>query len=402
MDKYDGSRVFFREMCKNNRDDFPYRRGVIMSELHTPCCPVVCKLILPDPLTIDFISKIQQKPFLCIQFCSVLPCLEILEEFDRRSKNDKSLRRFVDYEGATTLLTFNELFNKYSRIEGNQFVFHVDSDKYLLNEHTSKKIIDLINPSISIIPTLSLKHSERKKWSARKRTKLNDLYQTYYETLSRYPNSTKLVKPIHPCIELKEMGDFEVIEFPGFGFGESLNERYEWIKEMGKNLTGKEVRIIQLKTGTPLEILHAVLMGFDVVISPYPESLSEQGFALSFELPSEFEGNYEPEYVLNLLNERCKFFDGVYKDQIKDIVDLKNSVHIDVVESLMDEKSVRKESRAYINHLLNCKEMNGNIILSSHNLYMYELLFQRIRDSIENDTLVNFVYNFIQLNVKRD
>ncbi|XP_955293.1 queuine trna-ribosyltransferase-related protein, putative [Theileria annulata] len=402
MDNYDESRVFFREMCKNNGVDFPYRRGVIMSELHTPCCPVVCKLILPDPLTIDYISKIQQKPFLCIQFCSVLPCLPILEEFEHRSKNETLSRHFVDYEGAITLLTFDELFNKYSKIEDNHFVFHMDSNKYLLNEHTSKKIIDLINPSMAFIPTLSLKHSERKKWSTRKRTRFNDLYQSYYETLLKCSNKTKLVKPIHPCIEHKDMGDFEAIEFPGFGFGESLNERYELIKEMGANLIGKELRIIQLKTGTPLEILHAVLLGFDVVISPYPEILSLQGCALSFELPSEIEDNCEPEYVLNLLNEKCKFIDGVYKDQINDIVDLKNSVYISDVETPMDEKSIMKESRAYVNHLLNCKEMDGNIILSAHNLYMYEMLFQRIRDSIENNTLVSFVHNFVKCNLKED
>ena len=54
----------------------------------------------------------------------------------------------------------------------------------------------------------------------------------------------------------------------------------------------------------------------------------------------------------------------------------------------------RNYSRAYIRHLVKCKEILGVRLLSIHNLYFLTKLMERVRMEIENDNLGNFRKEF--------
>merc|ERR1711988_1537235 len=54
----------------------------------------------------------------------------------------------------------------------------------------------------------------------------------------------------------------------------------------------------------------------------------------------------------------------------------------------------RDHTRAYIHHLLNAKEMLGEVLLYIHNYYHYLLFFHNIRKNIAADTFRGFYENF--------
>lgn len=54
----------------------------------------------------------------------------------------------------------------------------------------------------------------------------------------------------------------------------------------------------------------------------------------------------------------------------------------------------RHYSRAYLNHLLKCREMLGPILLTLHNLFYYQELMAGLRDAISSGTLSAFAEGF--------
>jgi tRNA-guanine family transglycosylase len=53
-------------------------------------------------------------------------------------------------------------------------------------------------------------------------------------------------------------------------------------------------------------------------------------------------------------------------------------------------------NRAYINHMLEVKEMNANILIVIHNVTQFDLLFDQIRDNIKN--IGGFIESFAEHN----
>ena len=51
-------------------------------------------------------------------------------------------------------------------------------------------------------------------------------------------------------------------------------------------------------------------------------------------------------------------------------------------------------TRAYIRHLIKCKEILGMRLLSIHNIHFLTNLMERVRIEIENDNLLNFKNEF--------
>jgi len=56
----------------------------------------------------------------------------------------------------------------------------------------------------------------------------------------------------------------------------------------------------------------------------------------------------------------------------------------------------RNYSRAYLKHLDRCKEMLGPHLATIHNLYFYQQLMAGLRESIENDRLMDFSGQFLE------
>ena len=57
----------------------------------------------------------------------------------------------------------------------------------------------------------------------------------------------------------------------------------------------------------------------------------------------------------------------------------------------------QNHSRAYIRHLMRAKEMLGMRLAVMHNLWFYNTLMEKIRDSLENGTFDEFREKYVDL-----
>ena len=62
-----------------------------------------------------------------------------------------------------------------------------------------------------------------------------------------------------------------------------------------------------------------------------------------------------------------------------------------------DCPTCRRFSKAYIRHLFKAKEVLAMRLCVIHNLYFYNTLMQRIRDSIDNDTFGEFREKYVDI-----
>ncbi|MBQ9913733.1 MAG: tRNA guanosine(34) transglycosylase Tgt [Clostridia bacterium] len=62
-----------------------------------------------------------------------------------------------------------------------------------------------------------------------------------------------------------------------------------------------------------------------------------------------------------------------------------------------DCPTCRSFSRSYIRHLFKCKEMLAMRLCVMHNLYFYNTLMEKIRESLENDTFEQFKDKYVDL-----
>ncbi|EKX73406.1 conserved hypothetical protein [Theileria equi strain WA] len=400
----DKERFYRIHSTKHGKEGHFYRRGVLLSELETPTCPFPCKMILPDPLTFESVRRMQKRPFISVPYSAIVPCLPMLEEYERVRQMGGGLRPFVDFEDSIMLLTFRNVFeSKPVGVEGGKFSLYTDSTRYFMDEKAARSAIDLIRPQISIVPCEELRMVDSGSWSNRKRARANKLYGSYTEAMA--DSQTHLISTAHIRIDGSVSNDNDGVELSGFGYGESIKERGDALQGLLQGIDGEKLRILQLQTGTPLEILHAILLGIDVIVSPYPQLLSKMGIALTFDLPEDCPGDHGIAEAIEMLETHCKFGasisnDGTchYVDSISHYIDLNDAKYARAVSEKIHPASICRESRGYINHLLICNEMNGEITVLIHNQGMYELLFERARRAMDDGTLPSFICEFIKLN----
>ena len=115
--------------------------------------------------------------------------------------------------------------------------------------------------------------------------------------------------------------------------------------------------------GTPANILEAVDRGVDFFDCVYPTRNGRHGHA------------YTRFGKLNLLNARYETDDRP-------------------IEEGCDCPACKRYSRAYIRHLLKAKEMLGMRLAVMHNLYFYNELTRRIRESLDEGSFAEFRTEF--------
>merc|ERR1712217_488852 len=64
--------------------------------------------------------------------------------------------------------------------------------------------------------------------------------------------------------------------------------------------------------------------------------------------------------------------------------------------AISSDSPTREYSRAYLYHLLEVRELLGNMLLVQHNLYVYAGFFAAIRKHIRAGTLIRFVSWFLR------
>jgi queuine tRNA-ribosyltransferase len=117
--------------------------------------------------------------------------------------------------------------------------------------------------------------------------------------------------------------------------------------------------------GTPSDIVEAVRRGIDMFDCVMPTRNARNGHLFTFQ------------GVIKLRNAK-------YRDDTGPL------------DAECDCYTCQNFSRSYLHHLDKCNEMLGAQLNTIHNLRHYQLLMQRIRDSLTEDRFEQFVTDFYQ------
>ena len=156
----------------------------------------------------------------------------------------------------------------------------------------------------------------------------------------------------------------------GLAVGESADEMYRIIEAVEPYMPKDKPRYL-MGVGTPQNILEAVFRGVDFFDCVMPSRNARHGNIFTWD------------GKMNLCNEK-------YARDARPI----------------DENcgcpACRHHSRAYIRHLIKAKEALGMMLAVSHNLYFYNSLMAKIRESLDGGYFYSFYQKYHDLLADRN
>jgi queuine tRNA-ribosyltransferase subunit QTRTD1 len=178
--------------------------------------------------------------------------------------------------------------------------------------------------------------------------------------------------------------DIQAVLLSGLGSCTDRGKRLELIDAVVGELSPSSLARVITGVGHPLDVLDSVHRGIDAFVSPYPATVTKTGAALIFWTSDDDDGssagerNSERERSGGVLHLREKRF----------------ATDFGPLMAGCDCFACQKYTRAYIHHLLNVREMLGDILLYLHNLQHYYRFFREIRAAIDADRFVDFHAEF--------
>lgn len=167
--------------------------------------------------------------------------------------------------------------------------------------------------------------------------------------------------------ELRKLSAKQIsaLEFDGFGIGgtfvkEDMATAVRWVNEI---LPEEKPRHL-LGVGEPIDMILGVENGCDTFDCVAPTRMARNG------------GLHTKYGKISITNAK-------YKDDLNPIEDNCNCY------------TCKNYSRAYIAHLFRAKEMLGATLATIHNIYFLNDLMEKIRDSILNDSFIEFKEEFL-------
>ena len=286
------------------------------------------------------------------------------------------LHKFMNYDGP--ILTDSGGFQVFSLAkpkdiseDGVKFKNHLNGDSLMLTPEKSIEIQNKLDSDIAMsfdecvaypAEYKYLKDSVERtlRWAKRgKDAHKNDNQMLFgivqggdFEDLRR-----------HCAEELVKM-DFDGYSIGGTSVGEPKKTMYEMVTFSTKYLPEDKFRYL-MGVGDPIDLIENVIRGIDLFDCVSPTRLARHGHA------------YTKYGKINIKNNQ-------YKEDFTPIEEGCNCY------------SCKNYTKAYIRHLINVKESFGARLLSIHNITYLNNLMKEIRDSIKNDSLLEFREEFIR------
>ena len=163
--------------------------------------------------------------------------------------------------------------------------------------------------------------------------------------------------------KLVEM-DFDGYSVGGTSVGEDKPTMYKMVEYSTKHLPEDKLRYL-MGVGDPIDIVENVIRGIDIFDCVSPTRLARHGHA------------YTRYGKINLKNAK-------YKEDFT------------AIDSTCDCYACKNYTKAYIQHLIKCKETFGARLLSIHNIYYLNNLTKELREAIKNDTILEYREEFIK------
>ncbi len=294
------------------------------------------------------------------------------------------LHRFTKWEGP--ILTDSGGFQVFSlsklrniREEGVTFASHIDGRKIFMGPEESMRIQSNLASTIAmafdecIENPAEYEYTKRScdrtvRWLYRCKAEMERL-KTLPDTINREQmlfginqGSTYADLRIEHMKQIREL-DLDGYAIGGLAVGEPAEEMYRIIEALEPEMPKDKPRYL-MGVGTPVNILEAVRRGVDLFDCVLPSRNARHGHAFTWE------------GCRNLLNAKYTL-DELPLDETCQCPTCKNF------------------SRAYIHHLFKSQEMLAMRLTVMHNLYFFNTLFERIRQTLDEDKFEEFYKNNI-------
>ena len=307
-----------------------------------------------------------------------------LRPTDTLIKDLGGLHKFTGWDGP--ILTDSGGFQVFSlsslrkiKEEGVYFSSHIDGRKIFMGPEESMQIQSNLGSTIAMAFDECVENPAKyeyskascertTRWLYRCKSEMERL-NSIHDTI----NKNQLLFGINQgCtfddLRIKHMQDIAELNLDGYAIGglavgEPKEDMYRIISAVEPYMPADKPRYL-MGVGTPGNIIEAVKRGVDLFDCVMPSRNARHGHL------------FTDDGIININNKKYE------KD-------------LSPIDSNCNCPTCQKHSRAYIRHLFKAQEMLAMRLCVMHNLYFYNNLLQRIRDSIDNDTFDDFYNKYV-------
>ena len=300
------------------------------------------------------------------------------------------LHRFMTWDGP--ILTDSGGFQIFSLAqlrkiseEGVKFNSHVDGRHIFMGPEESMRIQANLGSDIAMAFDECIKIPSPRDYVQRSCDRTFRWLRRCKKALDEYNSMDDAVNPgqmlfginqgaTFKDIRVSHMKQIAELELPGYAIGglavgETHQEMYDTIEAVEEHMPKDRPRYL-MGVGTPGNIIESVARGVDFFDCVMPARNGRHGHLFTWK------------GIINIKNEKYA----------KDLLPIDPECSCPVC---------RRYSRAYIRHLFKAEEMLAMRLAVAHNLYFYNELMARIRDSLDLGCFAQFRHEFSEILDKR-
>ena len=296
------------------------------------------------------------------------------------------LHSFTGWDGP--ILTDSGGFQVFSlaklrqiKEEGVTFASHIDGRRIFMGPEESMQIQSNLGSTIAMAFDECVANPsthDYSKASCQRTTRWLRRCKAEMDRLNSLPdtiNKNQLLFGINQgCVyedlrieHMKEIADMNLDGYAigGLAVGEPKEVMYEMISAVEPHMPKDKIRYL-MGVGTPGNIIEAVSRGVDLFDCVMPSRNARHGHLFTMN------------GIININN--AKYMHD-----------------LDPIDTECHCPTCQRHSKAYIRHLFKAKEMLAMRLCVVHNLYFYNTLMQKIRDSLDNGTFDDFKTKYVDL-----
>ena len=307
-----------------------------------------------------------------------------LRPTDTLVKEMGGLHKFTGWDGP--ILTDSGGFQVFSlsslrkiKEEGVYFSSHIDGHKIFMGPEESMQIQSNLGSTIAMAFDECVENPakyEYSKQSCERTTRWLIRCKAEMDRLNSLPdtiNKKQMLFGINQgCtfddLRVEHMKEIAKLDLDGYAIGglavgEPKEDMYRIISAVEPYMPADKIRYL-MGVGTPGNILEAVKRGVDIFDCVMPSRNARHGHL------------FTDAGIININNKKYE------KDDIP-------------IDPECNCPTCQKHSRAYIRHLFKAQEMLAMRLCVMHNLYFYNNLMVRIRETLDNDTFDEFYNKYV-------
>jgi queuine tRNA-ribosyltransferase len=309
---------------------------------------------------------------------------------DTLIKEMGGLHKFMNWDGP--ILTDSGGFQIFSlaklrkiKEEGVSFNSHVDGRAIFMGPEESMRIQSNLGSDIAMAFDECIKIPSPRDYVQKSCDRTVRWLQRCKTALTEYNSQEDAVNPgqmlfginqgaVYHDIRVSHMKQIAELDLPGYAIGglavgETHQEMYDTIEAVEEYMPKDKPRYL-MGVGTPVNIIESVARGVDFFDCVMPARNGRHGHLFTWN------------GIINIKNE-------------------KYARDLSPIDPHCDCPVCRSYSRAYVRHLFKAEEMLAMRFAVMHNLYFYNRLMERIRQSLDEGTFDSFRREYSQILDKR-